>query len=236
MKFNRTALNEIIIFIFFILLSNNISAQSEESLLLEKEHNLNNGFNFSTVLYDLQPNYFESFSIFNRNISFLELYQLSNPTKKSVLFKNISFSQNKTENIFPNLGVYQHFNNSFNYTINDKIIVYFGIGLVKQNTILTSNYPNYQFSFHTSVEYAITNWLSAYIAGQYLTPPINKSKDFFDPFIYRNPLFLQTEIGSGIKAKYKNIKADIGVKVITSTQFKQSSPIGTMNSKVTIGF
>lgn len=237
MKLKQATINKAVIFLIHIFIFSNIFAQTEQdSKLSQQEFNRLKEFRFSIISYDLQPISFDKSTIYNRAATFMEINQFNNKTKKSIIFKNMSFKQSKSENFLPNLGVYEHYNNSFNFIINDNIIVDFGIGLVKQNSILTSNYPNYQFSFHTSVEYAITNWLSAYAYGQYLTSPFNKPKDFFDPLIYMNPLFLQTEIGGGLKAKYKNINADIGVKAMYNTQFKQASPVGTMNSKVTIGF
>ena len=237
MKLKRTTLIRTIFFTISIFLFNTLSAQTEQSLKLNgQEYNrlLNN--NFKKQSNSFQPYSFEKLSPNNSNTSFINRYQFNDTIKRSILFKNLTFKQNKSENIFPNLGVYEHFDNSFKYNINDKIDIDFGIGLVKQNSILSSNYPGYQFSFHSSIEYAITNWLSAYIYGQYITLPINKPKDFFDPLIFMNPLFIQTEIGGGLKAKYKNIKADFGVKAIQNTQFKNVSPVGTVNSKIIIGF
>lgn len=51
-----------------------------------------------------------------------------------------------------------------------------------------------------------------------------------------NPMFLQTEAGGGMRATHKNIKADVGVKIIHDTQVKGVNPAGIVNSKMTIGF
>lgn len=99
-----------------------------------------------------------------------------------------------------------------------------------------SDGSNFQNSFHTSIEYAITSWLSAYLYGQYVSCPFNKPKDFFAPFLYQNPLFFQTETCGGLRATHKNIKADVGLKTIYDTQFNQTNPVNSMNTKVTIGF
>jgi hypothetical protein len=236
MIIKQTTIIKIVFFVIYIFLFNNIFAQTEQDSIIKKqEHSWIKKIPFTTVPFDYQSVYFNKSTNFIQP-SFMGMYQPNNQIRESIIFNKLLFNQRKAQNIFPNLGVYEHFDNSFNYEANGKIIFDFGIGLVKQNTILTSNNPNYQFSFHTSMEYEITNWLSAYIFGQYITPPVNKSIDFFDPLICRNPLFFQTEMGGGLKAKYKNVKADIGVKAMYNTQFKQSSPVGTMNSKVTIGF
>lgn len=49
-------------------------------------------------------------------------------------------------------------------------------------------------------------------------------------------MFFQSEAGSGFRAKYKNIKADLGLKKIYDTQFNQSNPVNSMNTKISIGF
>ena len=112
----------------------------------------------------------------------------------------------------------------------------FNFGLVKQNTILTYEKPNFQFTFGTSLEYNINPWLSLYAFGQYLVPPINKANLFFDPLIFMNPMFFQTETGGGLRTKYKNIKADVGLKKKYDSQFNQSNPVNSMNTKISIGF
>ena len=51
-----------------------------------------------------------------------------------------------------------------------------------------------------------------------------------------NPLFIQTELGTGLRARHKNMEADMGSKTQFDTQFQKSKPINMMNSRVRIGF
>jgi len=236
-KLKWLTIQKVIIFTVHLFLCNIIFAQSEDSTKITRQDvHLKKKLTSATTLFNFQPSISDQ-QIFNKlNTAFLELFHLNYKSGENILFKNVLFRQSKTCNVFHGLGNYEHFNNSFIYNTGNKMTFDVGFGLAKQSTILNSKGPNIQFSFHTIAEYSITNWLSAYLSGQYITSPINKSKVSFDPFLYMNPLFLQTETRGGLSAKFKNIKADIGVKTMYDTQFKQIKPISTINSKVTIGF
>jgi len=147
-----------------------------------------------------------------------------------------SFNQEKREDTFIGLGKYEHFKNNFTFIRKDKLLINFEIGLVKQSTIQSFDNTNFHLSMRTLIEYKITKTLSAYMYGQYITSPLNKNKSSFDSFSFMNPLFLQTEIGTGLRASYKNFKTDVGMKSIRDNQFNQIKPISTMDAKMTIGF
>jgi hypothetical protein len=147
----------------------------------------------------------------------------------------IQFRQNKTMNVFPVLGNLEHYNNSFIFWPVNNLMFGLDFGLVNQNTILNASDLNYQFSFGASAEYNITDWFSIYGYGQYVTSKSNFKK-VYDPLMYMNPLFLHTEIGSGVRAKYRNIKADIGMKRVFDNQFKNINNINTFNTKVSLKF
>lgn len=149
--------------------------------------------------------------------------------------KVISVAQNKFETVLPNLGSIEHFTNQFRWNAGNRVAVDFSAGLAIQNTIMNPLVPNYQFSFRASVEYSFNDWLSAYFYGQYITKPINKPDDYFDPFMHNNPLFLQNEIGSGMKANFN--KSHIGFEIYSmpGQEFK-SVRLKPTNSRITIGF
>lgn len=230
MNLNRTAKQKIYIFLFHIFICFSIFAQTEDAAKLKS-------YEIKTLqeLYlppfstDLQPNYLY-------NPSFQNPINQSNALFKApetASLTRFSFSQNKTDNYFPGLGSYEFYNNTFNYMINNNTSVDFGIGLARQNSILYAAKPNYQIGFQASVEFAVTSKLDAFVYGQYFTSPINKSKDFFDPLIYKNPLFLQSEVGAGIKRDYKNVNAKFQVNSTYDNRSMQFTPI---NSKISIGF
>ena len=86
------------------------------------------------------------------------------------------------------------------------------------------------------MEKPLTPWLSLYAYGQYVSPTFNQNALKPDPITHMNPLFIQSEAVFGLRAKYKNIEADLGSKTLFDTQFQKSKPIPMMNSKVKIGF
>ncbi len=228
---NRTAIQKTYIFIYLIFICNSLVAQNEEVSKI-KSHEINSPqklflLPFST---DLQHN--------SSNTSTFKNY--FTPTNNKIFrlnetnpFTRISFNQNKIENNLTGLGSYEFFNNSLNYRINNNTKVEIGMGLARQNSVLFAAKPNYQIGFQTSLEFAVNPKLDAFIYGQYFTSPVNKSKDFFDPFIYQNPLFLQSEVGAGVKRDYKNVDAKFQINTNYDNKNGQFAPI---NSKIIIGF
>lgn len=156
-------------------------------------------------------------------------------SKPKVHSPRIKLKQSKKENILPNLGQSNQFSGDLNYQLSDKVKIDLGVGLYQQNTILTPWNINYQLGVTSSIEYYFNSWLSAYIFGQYISPSLTQN-NFFDPLQYMNPLFKQTEFGGGIRAKYKGIKADVGMKNIRgSDPFKKNSN-NYFQSKISLGF
>jgi len=151
-------------------------------------------------------------------------------------FRSISFVQTKKEDSYLGLGEYAHYANRVAVNRNNKFSFALGFGLAKQSTISSCNSLSLHYSFSSNLEYEIAKGVSIYIYGQYLTSPLNKERSFIDPFLSMNPLFLQTETGAGVKAEFKNIKADVGMKSIHDTQFKQKKSLKTMNTNVKFSF
>jgi len=147
--------------------------------------------------------------------------------------KTFSFSQNKFESVLPELGSVEYFHNQFRWKVHEKMTVDFGAGIVMQNTIMNSDILNYQLSFSAVLEYSFNDWLSAYFYGQYLTRPLTQPPDYFDPFIHNNPLFMQSEFGTGLKAKYKNKYIDFRIFSIYGSEYNGVKPV---HSKIRIGF
>lgn len=155
-------------------------------------------------------------------------------TKQTSVLSNFTFIQKKRELVLPNFGEQYYFGNRLGFDTHPTLDIHVEFGLVKQNTVMSAFTPNYRFVFHTTLEYELTPWLSSYVYGQYVSPSLNQKK-FFDPLQFMNPLFMQTEAGGGIRSKYKNIKTDVGVRIIQDTQVKGINPAGIVNSKMTIG-
>lgn len=254
MQTKQKGISYILILITHLFLSANVFAQTADSTNLNMQKQLQaSEFNHLPASFFYKSTKFNQLLFSDSIAPFMKLYRLYFPSgvesifldlslvkgNKGYLFPNlsegVSFEQERKDGIFPNFGEYLYFKNSFAYNVKNGIAFDVGIGLVKQNSVLSSWHPNYQFVFNTSLGYAVTPWLGTYVFGQYVTRSINNPK-FFDPLQYMNPLFLQTEFGGGLKVKYKNIKADIGGKIMYDTQFKKVDPVGRMNSKMTIGF
>lgn len=196
------------------------------------QHNLLSGFTTSEPENQLPemllfPDKQNTFHVNN----YQEYWILTSPDKPDKL----TFSQDHTQKVFPNLGESNQFSGNLFFRATNNLALGFGLELLKQNTVLTPKKPNYQLAFSSSVEFSFNSWLSAYIYGQYLSPSLNQ-KQFFDPLQYLNPLFKQTEFGSGLRAKHKNIKADLGVKTIQGKDLTETNSSSYFKSKITVGF
>ncbi|WP_346854777.1 hypothetical protein [uncultured Draconibacterium sp.] len=226
----------LLVVIFLFLAYKSFSQSEDTTKLMVQPAFIENELAPSLFLPDFEPD------IFNQNFlpvagdAIINRYQFKTPETENTLFKGLTFEQSKTETTFDNLGAYQHYNNRFIYRPTNKLSFQLGMGLLKQNTVLSAFQTNYRFSFNSSLEYEITDWLSAYIYGQYAAPSFNKTAQVYDPLMQMNPLFFQTEIGGGLRAKYKNIRTDVGLKNIYDTQFNSSNPVKSMDTKVIIGF
>lgn len=230
-KLTRTVIQKTRLFAYLIFMCSSVFAQDQEVSKLKiyetavPQKLFLPPFSTEMRLFNLEDSIFRNdFSPTSKN--FFRL-------KESNSFKRISFKQTKTENNLPGLGSYVFFNNNMSYTIGNKAEIDIGVGLAQQNSTLSAAKPNYQIGFQASVEFAITSKLDAFIYGQYFTSPVNKPKDFFDPLIYRNPLFLQSEVGAGLKRNYKNVNAKFQINSIYDNTVRQFAPV---NSKISIGF
>lgn len=227
----------VIILLLHLFLCNIVFAQSEDTLkvkgsklTIKKQPKIGTGF----------LNFKPFFSYKKKNTAPENKYFLSFPQNYKCgeyhLNNGFTYQQSKTAQIFYGRGGYEHYNNSLLFNASRELSVDIGFGIAKQSTSLNTDGPNLYFTLHSSLEYSINNTMSIYLKGQYLTCPINRSEGYFDPFLYMNQMFLQTETEVGLRTKYKNIKADIGVKTLHEKNFKGQKPISTINSKVTIGF
>lgn len=237
MKYSRPKILKSIVFAFYLFVVNQVVAQTTDTTKFSGQTS-DDKTRINPELYSpiLQPKLFNQKEFIIPTLNFNKNNPLFFKPEQTRYLNRISFTQNKELNLFPNLGGYEHFNNNFNYNIGNSATINLGLGFLKQNSILNSYQPNYQFSFYTSLEYALNEWLSTYFYGQYITPAINNTNPKLDPLIQMNPIFFQTEMGGGLRAKYKNIKTDVGMKNIYDTQFNQSNPVQFMDTKVTIGF
>src|SRR5690606_20367863 len=100
----------------------------------------------------------------------------------------------------PGLGSVEHFKTNFKLNSGNRFKYKLGVGLAMQNSVFTTNSLNYQFTFDAIIEYSFSQRISGYIYGQILTNPINNPDFKNDPLIFNNPLFLQNEVGLGVKA------------------------------------
>lgn len=221
----------IILLVVIFSFSQNSSAQNEKEVIISNE-SVPSIQILNTDLGDFEP---VKFLGEKPEIPSFEVTQKDYLLAKLSKFNRVSYIQSlRQENL--GFGGFKHFANTFSFTKANKYSFNMGIGLAIQNSILNYANPLYQYSLSTGMEYVLFKGVSVYFSGQYLSSPLNQGAGNADPFIYMNPFYLQSEIGYGVKGEYKNIKADIGVKSIYDTQFKNSKPINSMNTKVSIGF
>jgi len=227
----NTYQNIIIVVVINFVFSVTIFAQTENSTRLKIPHSDSlEKYNLLHIQPDFQNNFQGSLNErrkikFSDNLYGTQFFKNKNP------FNSISFSQKKSISDLPGLGAYQHFTNHISLNSN-KFTLDLGIGLTNQHTVLMEA-PLYQFSFHTSFNYSVTDWLDAYLYGRYLSNPINRPKGFFDPFMYDNALFIQSEIGGGLKTNFKKVNADLKIFSIYRKESKTLSPV---NSVIRIEF
>lgn len=149
---------------------------------------------------------------------------------------NFDFKQAKTINELPNIGISRQYNNTFIYNPGQRLSVSANLGLVQQNTVLSASKINYQFTIGASAEYAITDWLFAYLYGQYVTPSLTQDNNFVDPLLYWDNNFVQTNFGTGLRTKFRSVMLDVGMTKTIDTPFQKFNNVQTMDSKLTIGF
>ncbi len=212
--------------LLFAQTKNQNITKEQEPLRLKKYNLFDNSLNF-------QPGYFAESSYFNAPFPAFEFYNPASFFNKNAPIVNFSFSLNKFESVMPGLGSIAHYTNQLRWNAGKKTTLDFGAGLAMQNTVFDPFIPNYQISFRAALEYTFNDWLSAYFYGQYVTKPINKPDDYFDPLIYKNPLFIQTEIGAGMKAGFKKSNIDFQINSIYDSKIGVMTPV---NSKIKIGF
>ena len=225
-----------VIFIFQLLLCQILFAQSENRVLMPEQDSIQfKKYTLFDNLSGFHPSYQGENRFFSPQNPAFGNVQTEFDFGRESPSKIFSISQSKFETVLPGLGSIEHFASQFRWNAGNRVTVEFGAGLALQNTIMNPNIPNYQLSLRAAIEYSFNDWLSAYIYGQYITKPINKPDDYFDPFMHSNPLFLQNEIGAGVKANFN--KAYIGIEIYSMPGQKFKSPLfRPTNSRITIGF
>ena len=234
MSLKQTIPKKTAIFIIQVLFCHLIFAQTEyqnntlkqEPVRFKKYSLLDNSLNF-------QSEYFVESTYLNSPFPAFENYNSATFIHKNTSNNNFSISQNKFESIMPGLGSITHYTNQIRWNAGKKTTLDFGAGLAMQNTVFDPFIPNYQFSFRAALEYSFNDWLSGYFYGQYVTKPINKPDDYFDPFMHNNPMFIQSEIGAGVKAGFKRTNVDFQINSIYDTKSGGMTPV---NSKIKIAF
>ncbi len=149
--------------------------------------------------------------------------------------ESLTFSNSHEQGVLPNLGVTHQYKANVFYQATGNLQLALGGGLLQQNSVLTSWAPNYQMDFSASLEYQLNSWLFAYVNGQYLSPAFNQ-KGLFDPLQFMSPLFQQNGTESGLRAKFKNVKVDAGVKTINGSMQTETMSSSYFKSKISVGF
>ncbi len=234
MKLKKTAIAIFHVLVMHIFSVGFTQAQTESQLRISgKDSTKTKSTNFFNELQptkNLNLNLTSQFKTYFPNfINQTPVFQFLQPVSKS----SFSFNQKYTEINMSGLGTSQWFNNQLVLKAGEKIMLGLEGGLVIQNTVLNPWVPNYQFSLGVSVDFAITDKLNAYVFGRYISDPINKPKDYFDPFMYNNSLFLQSGTGAGIKTNMKNRLIDFQ---IMSGYDHQLKTMNNFNSKLRIEF
>jgi hypothetical protein len=212
--------------LLFAQTENQNITKEQEPLRLKKYNLLDNSLNF-------KYGYFTEKQYFNSHFPAFKNYNSATFFHKNISNYNFSISQNKFESIMPGFGSITHYTNQLRWSAGKRTAFDFGAGLAMQNTVFDPFIPNYQFSFRAALEYSFNDWLSGYFYGQYVTKPINKPDDYFDPFMHNNPLFIQSEIGAGVKAGFKKTNVDFQINSIYDTKSGGMTPV---NSKIKIAF
>lgn len=232
MSLKHTILTKAVI-IVHLLLGNLLFAQTEaQNKIIDKELYHLKKYNLFDNSFYYQPGYFIEPTFINSPFPAFENYNPASFFQNNATTSKFSFSQIKNESIMPGLGSYSHYTNQFRWNVGKKTVD-FGAGLVMQNTIIDPFIPNYQISFRAVFEYTLNDWLSAYFFGQYITKPFNKPDDYVDPLMHNNPLFIQSEIGAGMKAGLKKTNIDFQINSIYDTKIGGMTPV---NSKIRIEF
>ncbi len=209
-------------------------AQSEsDTKNLDKEQYQIKNYKLFENSIIFQSGYFGEQRYFDSPFPTLKNFNSASFFQKNSTTTNFLISQNKFESIMPGLGSVTHYTNQLRLNAGKNTSFEFGTGLAIQNTIFDPFIPNYQISFRAALEYSFNDWLSGYFYGQYITKPLNKPADYFDPLMHNNPMFIQSEIGAGLKAGFKKTNIDFQINSIYDSKYGGLTPV---NSKIKIGF
>lgn len=132
---------------------------------------------------------------------------------------------------YPAFGGYQHFKSDIVFQPANKLTLTLGGSLLRIDTP-ESPHPSLQYGIQSSVRYAFNSHLSLYLYGQRLW---DFSKSQKSSFAIMNPLFPQTEAGAGLSGNMKNIRIDVGPRLIFDT-YNNFKNLNIINFRICIRF
>lgn len=190
----------------------------------------------NTIPIELQfsPNFY----IFDNQENFTPLKILSYKRKIFNDKKKVQFLQsgNKFTEDYLGVGSFEQFNKQFTIQYKNSLFLNTNIIIQKHEFFTNQTFSDYRMGLKTSLEYAITNKISAYIYYQ-ISKPLNKPKIEYKTFDnLSKTLFLNNEIGSGIKAQFKNFQTNFGVNATYNSEFNTTKKINTVNTKISLDF
>lgn len=224
----------LVVFFIYILFNNSLLAQKEIGVSVQEKDSTYihhpDIFNLNRIDNYKQINQTLDISLYYENNANKNPFIFINPANRS---NNFYFNQQHHNIEFPGLGSSKWFNNQFIWEAGNNVSVGLETGLAIQNTVFDPFLPSFQYTLGITLEYAFNERLKAYFFGQYVSNPLNKPKDYFDPLLYGNSMFLQTETGFGIKSSIKNTLIDFRISSGYNQQFKSTN---NFNSKLNIRF
>lgn len=233
---NKTFKIKILLYFIFLIFTLKTFAQTETILEHDYEKDFQkNRLSLNNPIFIWQQTDFNS--IYNNTVLF------QNNLNSSLKFDyninpsgSFSFTPQKAEYHLANLGGYEHYQYNIEFKKNDRLSFNFGTGILKQSTIYGGPGPNFHFSSFALMKYSVTDWLSAYLYGQFISPSIGRVQNFFDPLIFSDPQFKQSEFGVGVNAGFKKMSVDFKVKRTINTPSQQKLPFSNQQSVISIGF
>jgi hypothetical protein len=148
----------------------------------------------------------------------------------------VSYTPNKITNDFFGLGGSEQFNNHLTIQYQNRFFLNTNFSLEKRDFLTNSNFSDFRVGLKTSFEYEINNNHSVYTYWQ-KTKPLNKPKIEYEPFEdLSKTLFMNNEIGIGIKTQLKSIKTNIGINAEYNSEVHKNPKINTMNTKISLEF
>jgi hypothetical protein len=212
------------VLISFLLFNGRLQAQNENKQIQKKD----------SLSYSLQPGYFDQMQTvqnqpLNQTFSISSYFSEADSRTYGKFFRSsdsnatFSLSQFAVNSEFPGLGASRWFNNQMVWEAGTHLTLKLEAGLAIQNTVFDPFIPNYQYTLGINFEYNFNDHLTAYAFSRYVSAPVNKPKDYFDPLLYNNSLFLQSESGVGIRSTVRNTPIDFRITSGFNQQLKTTN-------------